>query len=188
MLGADHPRSVLMPNILRERGCNQTARTMRDASSTIYGAITDKPEWGPDGAGNTPLSPCALSILRKGGCVAPERQKRAGKFLALLGRTVPALFADDVDNGAPLKVRLGLPEYVMSDRSDIPLAQRDIAEHVHERPTLRPIEVAVHLFAVRVAQVQKEGGDGIRYRRTLGAQHPVAANLYPPYLKHVLEL
>jgi hypothetical protein len=38
------------------------------------------------------------------------------------------LFADHVDDRAPFEVRLGLPKYFVSNRSDVPLPQQNIAE------------------------------------------------------------
>src|SRR3712207_4427728 len=46
----------------------------------------------------------------------------------------------DVDDGAPVEVRLGLPQNFMGDRCGVTLPEEDVAGQVHKRVTLRPAE------------------------------------------------
>src|ERR687894_516405 len=99
-----------------------------------------------------------MPTARCWGCASKCSLKRGGSS-----------FAGDVDDGAPFRVCLGFPEYFVGDRGRIPLPQQEIAQQVSKGITLRPIEVAVRLFASRIAQVEQEGGDSVRNRRALGA-------------------
>src|SRR3712207_5880287 len=94
----------------------------------------------------------------------------------------------DVDGGAPLGVRLCLPQDLVGDRGGVPLPEEQKAEQVHDRIALRPPEVTMWRLAGGIAEVEQEGGDGVGHHRALCAQHLVVADLYAAHLQHVLEL
>ena len=57
------------------------------------------------------MSPANAALLRQ---IPPQPAHAAG--------SCQCSFADHVDDGAPLEVRLGFPEYFVSNRSDVPLS------------------------------------------------------------------
>src|SRR5829696_5773803 len=76
--------------------------------------------------------------------------------------------AADVDDGAPLRLRLCLPKHFVGYGGGVSLTEEYVAEQVHDGVALGPAEVAVGLFASFVAQVQQQGGDGVWHDRALG--------------------
>src|SRR4051794_37065949 len=92
-----------------------------------------------------------------------------------------------MDDGTLLRVWLGLPQNLVGNWSGISLSEEYETNHVHEGVALGPAEVAVRRLTGRVAQMYQEGGYGIGHRRTLGAKHLIAADIYTPHLQHVLE-
>src|SRR3712207_2200094 len=90
--------------------------------------------------------------------------------------------------GAPLAIWLGLPEYLVGHRGGVSFAEEEVAEHISDRVTLRPTEVAMRFFASGVAHVEQHGCDGVRDGRAFGAQHLVIVDLNASHLEHLLEL
>ena len=73
-----------------------------------------------------------------------------------------------MDGGAPLGVRLGLPQDLRGDRGGVSLPEEEKADHVHDRVTFGPPEVAVRRLVCGVAEIEKNAAMALGTTELLG--------------------
>ena len=78
----------------------------------------------------------------------------------------------DVDARAPLGIRLELAQHLARDRRRIAFAEGEKLQEIGNRIPFRPSEVDVRDVAGLVPDVEQEGGNRIRNRRTLAPAAP----------------
>src|SRR5947209_6835925 len=110
-----------------------------------------------------------------------------GSAAPSIRRSAIALAAD-VHGGAAIRVALDLPQNLARDRRGVALAEEDVFKDVGDGVALSPTQVGVRQLARRLADVEQEGGDGVRHGRAFGAEHVVAADFDALDLHHVWNL